>query len=235
MARSKLGQPEPESNLASVVNSSAPQPAHRNTPSSSTWSSSPDHAGSVAWRRSTSYWAGVSRARHSSSLSSTSGAATGPPPSPVARAPCRTPATRPSSHRPFQPAAGPAIPGRPLPAPPTPGHSPPTSVLPRPRRERRERRQRQEGREWPPFGNLPGHGPSRPPRGRGLPQGGPGLAVRPRDRGVRRPGGAGRLGRRDLRLRDPPRVGAGAGRRRLDLPGLAGRARRAGRHRSPSR
>ena len=39
--RSKLGQPEPESNLASEENSSAPQPAHTNIPSPSTWSRSP--------------------------------------------------------------------------------------------------------------------------------------------------------------------------------------------------
>ena len=52
-ARSKLGQPVPDSNLASVSKSSAPHPAQRNTPSPSTWSSSPDQAGSVPARRRT--------------------------------------------------------------------------------------------------------------------------------------------------------------------------------------
>ena len=52
-ARSKLGQPDPESNLESVSNSSASQPAQRKTPSPSTCSSSPDQAGSVPARRRT--------------------------------------------------------------------------------------------------------------------------------------------------------------------------------------
>ena len=52
-ARVKLGQPEPDSNLASVGNSSAPQPAQVNMPLPSTWSSSPDQAGSVPFWRST--------------------------------------------------------------------------------------------------------------------------------------------------------------------------------------
>jgi len=52
-ARSKLGQPVPDSNFASVSNSSAPQPAQWKTPSPSTWSSSPDQGGSVPARRST--------------------------------------------------------------------------------------------------------------------------------------------------------------------------------------
>ena len=52
-ARSKLGQPDPESNFASVSKSSAPQPAQRKTPSPSTWSSSPDQAGSVPALRRT--------------------------------------------------------------------------------------------------------------------------------------------------------------------------------------
>ncbi len=67
-ARSKLGQPVPDSNLASVSKSAAPQPAQWNTPAPSTWRRSPDHGGSVPARRRTAYRAGESCAFHSSSV-----------------------------------------------------------------------------------------------------------------------------------------------------------------------
>src|SRR4051812_27895378 len=69
----KLGQPVPESNLVSDPNSAAPQPAQWYMPSS--WQSqySPVKARSVPALRSTSNWAGVSCARHSSSALATGG------------------------------------------------------------------------------------------------------------------------------------------------------------------
>src|SRR5438874_1246994 len=63
----KLGHPVPESNLASELNSSAPQPAQRYTPSSWVSHSSPVKARSVPARRSTRYCSGVSSWRHCSS------------------------------------------------------------------------------------------------------------------------------------------------------------------------
>src|SRR5205807_1913740 len=51
----KLGDPVPESNLASELNTSAPQPAQRYTPSSWTSHSSPVKACSVPASRSTRY------------------------------------------------------------------------------------------------------------------------------------------------------------------------------------
>ena len=64
----KLGQPVPESNFVSDENSSAPQPAQRNVPSS--WLSQylPVKARSVAPLRSTSYCSGVSSSRHWASV-----------------------------------------------------------------------------------------------------------------------------------------------------------------------
>ena len=64
----KLGQPVPESNLASEANSSAPHAAQRYMPSS--WQSkySPVNGASVPACLSTRYWAGVSSCRHCSSV-----------------------------------------------------------------------------------------------------------------------------------------------------------------------
>src|SRR5262249_43846444 len=69
----KLGQPVPDSNFVSELNSSAPQAAHRYMPSS--WQSqySPVNAGSVPAWRSTWYCAGVSSCCHCSSVFVTSG------------------------------------------------------------------------------------------------------------------------------------------------------------------
>ena len=60
------------------------------------------------------------------------------------------------------------------------------------------------------------------------------MARGPRRRGVRRPRRPGWLRRRDLRLRDPPRLGESAERRTLDRARLAGRVRRAGRVHRPA-
>src|SRR3954462_3019352 len=64
----KLGQPVPESNLVADENSSAPQPAHRYTPSCLTFQYLPVNARSVPPLRSTSYCSGVSSSRHCSSV-----------------------------------------------------------------------------------------------------------------------------------------------------------------------
>src|SRR5262245_21148535 len=64
----KLGQPVPESNLASDENSSAPQPAQVYMASACASQNAPVKARSVPWRRSTSYCSGVSDARHSASV-----------------------------------------------------------------------------------------------------------------------------------------------------------------------
>src|SRR4051794_17801575 len=69
----KLGQPVPDSNLVSEENSAAPQPAQWYIPSSFEWAYAPLNGGSVPFWRSTSYCAGVSRSRHSSSEIETSG------------------------------------------------------------------------------------------------------------------------------------------------------------------
>ena len=68
----KLGQPVPESNLASEENSSAEQAAQWYMPS--VWQSKywPVNAGSVPALRSTRYCSGLSRLRHSSSERATS-------------------------------------------------------------------------------------------------------------------------------------------------------------------
>src|SRR3954447_10100640 len=67
----KLGQPVPESNFASALNSSLPHAAQRYRPSSFEWTYLPVNGGSVPWRRNTSYSSGVSCSRHSSSVFST--------------------------------------------------------------------------------------------------------------------------------------------------------------------
>src|SRR6185503_10758381 len=64
----KAGQPQPESYLASELNSSAPQPAQRYVPASKTWSYSPENGASVPFSRSTRYCSGSSSARHSASV-----------------------------------------------------------------------------------------------------------------------------------------------------------------------
>lgn len=68
LAESKLGHPVPESNLASLPNSSAPHAAHMYVPFSLLWSSLPLKARSVPFLRSTSYCSGVSFCLNSSSL-----------------------------------------------------------------------------------------------------------------------------------------------------------------------
>lgn len=68
----KLGQPVPESNFASELNSSAPQAAHRNLPWSLVTAYSWLNGGSVPCSRSTRYCSGVSFRRHSSSGLATS-------------------------------------------------------------------------------------------------------------------------------------------------------------------
>src|SRR5947208_6071325 len=64
----KLGQPEPESNFVSELNSSAPQPAHLNTPWSLVRAYLPVNGASVACRRNTAYCSGVNSERHSASV-----------------------------------------------------------------------------------------------------------------------------------------------------------------------
>ena len=68
----KLGQPEPDSNFVVESNSSAPQAAQRNTPSS--WLSQylPVKARSVPASRRMWYCSGVSSSRHSASVFSIS-------------------------------------------------------------------------------------------------------------------------------------------------------------------
>ncbi len=72
---------------------------------------------------------------------------------------------------------------------------------------------------------LPGDGSARPPRGGVVPPRSQELPARAPGRRIRRARGPRRVGRRDLRLRGAAPLGEGAGRGRLDLPGLAGRAR----------
>ena len=67
----KLGQPEPDSNFVSAVNSSASQAAQRYSPESLLYVYSPVNAGSVPASRRTLYCSGVSIERHSCSLRST--------------------------------------------------------------------------------------------------------------------------------------------------------------------
>src|SRR4051794_20607255 len=64
----KLGQPEPESNLVSELNSSAPQPAQVYMPLAFSCTYLPANGGSVACLRSTAYWSGASSSRHWSSV-----------------------------------------------------------------------------------------------------------------------------------------------------------------------
>src|SRR3954454_19596837 len=67
----KLGQPQPESNLASESNSVWPQPAQVYVPWRCSCSYSPENGRSVAFSRSTAYCIGVNSRRHSASLFST--------------------------------------------------------------------------------------------------------------------------------------------------------------------
>src|SRR5215475_15338032 len=67
----KLGQPQPESNLASDSNRVWPQPAHIYVPGRFSCSYSPENGRSVAFSRSTAYCIGVSSLRHSASLLTT--------------------------------------------------------------------------------------------------------------------------------------------------------------------
>src|SRR5258708_14706517 len=67
----KLGQPQPESNLASDSNSVCPQPAQIYVPGVCSCSYSPENGRSVAFSRSTAYCIGVNSLRHSASLFST--------------------------------------------------------------------------------------------------------------------------------------------------------------------
>src|SRR5215213_10067512 len=64
----KLGQPHPESNFASELNSSLPQAAHLYVPLSFVKLYSPVNGRSVAFRRATAYCSGVSSRLHSSSV-----------------------------------------------------------------------------------------------------------------------------------------------------------------------
>src|SRR5205085_11289921 len=64
----KLGQPQPESNLASDSNSVWPQPAQTYVPFRCSCSYSPENGRSVAFSRSTAYCIGVNSLRHSASL-----------------------------------------------------------------------------------------------------------------------------------------------------------------------
>src|SRR2546423_4525211 len=64
----KAGQPQPESYFASARKSSAPQPAHRYTPGSNTWSYSPLNGRSVPLSRRTWNCSGVRSRRHSASV-----------------------------------------------------------------------------------------------------------------------------------------------------------------------
>src|SRR5262249_4338799 len=64
----KLGQPQPESNLASDSNRGWPHPAQTQGPGFVSYSYSPENGRSVAFSRSTAYCIGVSSLRHSASL-----------------------------------------------------------------------------------------------------------------------------------------------------------------------
>src|SRR5262245_10954635 len=64
----QLGQPVPESNLASDANSGAPQHTHLNIPSRFSRLSACEKAGSVPCWRVMRYSSGVSSFRHSSSV-----------------------------------------------------------------------------------------------------------------------------------------------------------------------
>src|SRR5690348_132235 len=66
------GQPQCDSNLVSLVNSSAPQARHRYTPRVLVSTYSPVNAGSVPAWRSTRNSAGDRRNRHSSSVAGSS-------------------------------------------------------------------------------------------------------------------------------------------------------------------
>src|SRR3954453_4151052 len=63
----KLGQPLPDSNFVSVLNSAAPQPAQWNMPSPSTWRYGLGPGRSVPCSRRMWYCSGVSSSRHSAS------------------------------------------------------------------------------------------------------------------------------------------------------------------------
>src|ERR1700752_4963188 len=67
----KLGQPQPESNLASDSNSVWPQPAQVEVPLRCSCSYSPENGRSVAFSRSTAYCIGDNSLRHSDSLLTT--------------------------------------------------------------------------------------------------------------------------------------------------------------------
>src|SRR5439155_24125939 len=66
-ALEKLGHPHPASNLDLLSNSRCPQQTHRYSPSAVAFQYSPLKGRSVPRRRVTSYCAGVSWSRHSSS------------------------------------------------------------------------------------------------------------------------------------------------------------------------
>jgi hypothetical protein len=68
IGRKNDGQPVPESNFASEVNSGAPQPAQAYTPARFSRLSGEVPARSVPWQRSTRYASGERMARHSSSV-----------------------------------------------------------------------------------------------------------------------------------------------------------------------
>ena len=66
--RTKLGQPEPLSNLSSLSNSGCPQAAQAYSPSALFFSYLPVNARSVPCSRRMRYCSGVSLARHSASV-----------------------------------------------------------------------------------------------------------------------------------------------------------------------
>src|SRR5947209_3588560 len=66
--RKKLGQPVPESNLASDAKSSAPQQTQRYTPRAWLFAYLPENGGSVSLRRVTWNWGTVSSFAHSLSV-----------------------------------------------------------------------------------------------------------------------------------------------------------------------
>src|ERR1700745_422533 len=67
----KLGQPQPESNLASDLNSVWAQPAQGEVAARFSSSYSPENGRSVAFSRNTAYCIGDNSLRHSASLFST--------------------------------------------------------------------------------------------------------------------------------------------------------------------
>ena len=67
IARKKLGQPQPESNLASETNNFLPQQTHWYVPASFVFQYAPVKARSVPFSRVMRYSSGVSKACHSAS------------------------------------------------------------------------------------------------------------------------------------------------------------------------